>query len=98
MPLGEFQEAGAIPRPLIIGRAVRFAFGIGAGFYFIWLLINYQGQVSSDFPISGYWVGVGFAWWYLSDLTVVGFSRPWRRWPQVAASPGAPLFAINLVQ
>ena len=36
---------------------------------------------------------MGFAFWYFSDLVVVGFSRPWGRWPQVAVFP----FALALV-
>ena len=87
MPLGDFVEAGTLPKPLIVGRLGRLLFGLGAGFYFIWNIIQQGERVSADIPVSGYWIGVGFAWWYFSDLVVVGFSRRWGRWPQVAVAP-----------
>ena len=46
-------------------------------------------------------IGVGavvLAWWYFSDLVVVGFGRRWGRWPQVAVLPAVlALVAIDLV-
>ncbi len=87
MPLGDFVEAGTTPKPLIVGRLGRLLFGLGAGFYFIWNIIQQEERVSADIPVSGYWIGFGFAWWYFSDLVVVGFSRRWGRWPQVAVAP-----------
>ena len=87
MPLGDFVEAGITPKPLIIGRLGRLLFGVGAGFYFIWNMIQQGERVGADIPVSGYWIGVGVAWWYFSDLVVVGFSRKWDRWPQVATVP-----------
>lgn len=51
-------------------------------FYFVWNISRYTDLVGSSVP--GYWVGVGFAFWYLSDLFVVGFSRNWGRWLQLA--------------
>ena len=87
MPLGDFVEAGTLPKPLIVGRFGRLLFGLGAGFYFIWNIIQQGERVSAGIPVRGYWIGVGFAWWYFSDLVVVGFSRNWGRWPQVAVAP-----------
>ncbi len=87
MPLGDFVEAGSAPRPLPIGRVTRFAFAIGAGFYFIWNILQYTERAGSDFPVNGYWIGVVFAWWYFSDLVVVGFGRRWGRRPKVAVLP-----------
>ena len=87
MPLGDFVEAGSTPRPLPIGRVARFAFAIGAGFLVIWNILQYTERAGSDFAVSGYWIGVFFAWWYFSDLVVVGFGRGWGRWPQVAVLP-----------
>jgi hypothetical protein len=54
-------------------------------FYFVWNISRYTDLVGSSVP--GYWVGVGFAFWYLSDLFVVGFSRNWGRWLQLAVFP-----------
>ena len=87
MPLGDFAEAGTIPKPLPLGRLGRFVFGAGALFYFAWNIMQLSNRVSSDIPPVGYFVGVGFAWWYFSDLFVVGFSRPWGQWPRAAVLP-----------
>ena len=87
MPLGDFVEAGTIKRPLLFGRVSRLVVGVGTLFYFIWNLTRYTDLVSSDVPEGGYWIGVGIAVWYFSDLVVVGFSRPWGRWPQIAILP-----------
>ena len=95
MPLGDFVEAGTTPKPLIIGRLGRLLFGLGAGFYFIWNILQQGELVRANFPVSGYWIGVGFALWYFSDLVVVGFSRRWGRWPQVAVVPVAAALMIS---
>ena len=34
--------------------------------------------------MNTYWISVVLAWWFFSDLVVVGFGRRWGRWPQVA--------------
>ena len=93
MPLGDFAEAGTVPRPLLIGRAGRLVFGAGLLFYFVWNITQVLDRVSSDVPSIGYFVGVVVAWWYFSDLVVVGFSRKWGRWPQLAMFP----FTLGLV-
>ena len=84
MPLGDFVEAGSTPRPLPIGRVSRLAFAIGASFIFVWNILQHTELAGSDFPVNTYWIAVVFAWWYFSDLVVVGFGRTWGRWPQVA--------------
>ncbi len=85
MPLGDFVEPGTLPKPLPIGRVGRFIFGVGALFYFAWLVIQRDALVGSNVPELGWWVGVFFAFYYFPDLVVVGFSRPWGRWPQAAS-------------
>ena len=98
MPLGDFQEAGTIPRPLPLGRALRLLFGVGCIFLFIWYISEYTALVGSDVPDAGFWVAFGFAFWYLPDMVVVGFSRAWGRWPQaVAAGVALALVAADLV-
>ena len=84
MPLGDFQAAGTIPRPLAIGRAGRLLFGIGTGFYFAWNITQRSDWVSLGVLDGGGWVGVGFAFWYSADMVVVGLTRNWGRWPQAA--------------
>ena len=105
MPLGDFAEPGTTPRPLAIGRVTRLGFAIYLGVLFILYLLNYTHLAESDFPVSGpthighlYWIAVVFAWWFFSDLVVVGFGRRWGRWPQIAVLPVAlALVLIDLV-
>ncbi len=85
MPLGDFVQPGTIPRPLKIGRAGRLLFGVGALYYFAWLIIGRESLIDPSSIDLGLWVGVFFAFYYLPDLFVVGLSRPWGRWPQAAA-------------
>ena len=49
------------------------------------MVIHIEAITGSDVPILWWWVGVFFALYYLPDLFTVGFSRPWGRWPQLAA-------------
>ena len=87
MPLGDFADPGTTPTPLAIGRVIRLGFGIFLGFFFLLNLLYYTRLTKSDFPLNTYWLSVVYAWWFFSDLVVVGFSRKWGRWPQVAVLP-----------
>ena len=95
MPLGDFAARGTIPKPLILGRAARLGLSAFVLFVFIINLIDYKDFITSDVsdPDVGFWVAVGFSWWYFSDLVVVIFSLRWGRWPQVAVFP----FALALL-
>ena len=96
MPLGDFVEAGTSPRPLLIGRAGQLGFGAFTLYVFAVNLVDYDAFVSTDAsdPDVLYWVAVGFAWWYFSDLVVVGFGRRSGRWPQVAVFPFAAVLVV----
>ena len=85
MPLGDFVQPGTIPKPLTIGRTGRFVFGVGALSYFAWLIFQREDLIGASGIELGWWNGVFFAFYYLPDMVVVGFSRPWGRRPQVAA-------------
>ena len=85
MPLGDFVEAGTIPKPLPIGRAGRLVFGAGSLFLFVWLIIHRGDLVGFNVPELSWWFAVGVAFYYFPDVVVVGFSRQWGRWPQAAA-------------
>ena len=87
MPLGDFADPGTMLKPLPIGRMARFVAGIGALGYFVWNLMQASNLIDSDEIPVGYLIAIGFAWWYFSDLVVVGFSRNWGRWPMVAVLP-----------
>ncbi len=85
MPLGDFQQIGTLPRPLVIGRLGRLAFGLGSLSFFVWLIIHRGAFVGSSVPDFGWWIGVFFALYYLPDLVVVGLSLPWGRLAQLGA-------------
>jgi hypothetical protein len=97
VPLGDFQQAGTLPRPLLIGRLGRLAFGLGCLFFFVWLMVHRDAFVGSSVPEFGWWIGVFLSFYYLPDLVVVGLSLPWGRLSQVAALIiAAVLFVANL--
>ena len=89
MPLGDFVEAGTTPKPLRIGRTLRFVFGVGGLAFFVWNFVHFSDLVATETLNVGYLVGAAFAWWYLSDAFVVGFGFPWGRWPQIVAITAA---------
>ena len=93
MPTGDFVETGTLPRPLPIARTARLVVGLGLLSLFIWNVIRHARLVDADVPVAGYFVGVGFAFWFFSDIVNLGFSRAWGRWPQAAVFP----FALALV-
>ena len=93
MPLGDFVQPGTIPKPLVIGRTGRLIFGVGAVFYLVWLMVQRDAITGSDVTNLGWWIGVLFAVYFLPDLFIVGLSRPWGRWPQIAVAG----FAIALI-
>ena len=61
MPLGNFAEAGTLPKPLTIGRTARFLAGVGALVFFVWSIFQLSALTSSDRLNLGYLVGVAFA-------------------------------------
>ena len=85
MPLGDFQQTGTLPRPLVIGRLGRLVFGLGSLFFFVWLIIHRSAFVDSSVPDFGWWIGVFFALYYLPDLVMVGLSLPRGRLVQLGA-------------
>ena len=97
MTLGDFQQSGTLPRPLLIGRLGRLTFGLGSLFYFTWLIIYRDAFVGSSVPEFGWWIGVFFAFYYVPDLVVVGLSLRWGRLSQLAVLIiAAVLFVANL--
>ena len=99
MPLGDFVEPGTTPKPLIIGRLLRFSFALFLGYGFVFFLVSRAELTGSDFPTSlswvGYWIGLAFSWWYFSDLVVVGLGRSWGRRPQAAALGVAAILLVT---
>ena len=96
MPLGDFVEAGTVPRPLILGRAGRMGFAALTFYVFLVNLADYSALVSSYIPQPHvlYWVTVAVAWWYFSDIVVVSLGRPWGRRPQIAVFPIAAALVV----
>ena len=98
MPLGDFVDAGTSPKPLVIGRTLRFLFGVGTTAYFVFNLVVYDDLVGSELPDLGYFIAVAAAWWYFSDAFIIGLGLPWGRWPQIAVVPvAAVLIGVSLV-
>ena len=96
MPLGDFQLTGTLPRPLVIGRLGRLAFGLGSLFFFVWLIIHRSAFVGFSVPDFGWWIGVFFALYYLPDLVMVGLSLPRGRLAQLGALIiGAVLLGVD---
>ena len=69
-------------------------FGLAAITYFVFNLVVYEDRVGATSINAGYLVGVGVAWWYLSDAFVVGFGLKWGRWPRTVAIPVALVLAV----
>ena len=96
MPLGDFAEADTTPRPLLIGRAGRLVLGAFVLYVLVVNLVDYDAFVSTDVSDTDVlnWIAFGIAWWYFSDLVVVGFGPTWGRWPQVAVLPFATALVV----
>ncbi len=81
-----FEEYGSLPRPLVIGRIVRFALGVWL-LYVLYQLIVYGPSILVDHTPPNHWT-----WWLTAALGImvtpyvvnIGFSRNWKHWPRVA--------------
>ncbi len=84
MTVGKFLEPGSIERPGAIGRMARIVSGCALLYFLILTLIHHTSYVSLVIPKDpGIWIGVGFSFYFLPDVINVGFTRNWRRWPQL---------------
>lgn len=61
MPLGDFVDSGTSPKPFVIGRTLRFLFGLGATFYFVYNPVVYDALVGTDLPELGYFIPIAIA-------------------------------------
>ena len=98
MPLGDFVEPGTTPKPLRIGRTLRFGFGVGATAFFVRNFAQFDELVDTTTINVGYLAAAAGAWWYLSDAFIVGFGMKSGRWPQIIAIPVLlGLLAVGLI-
>ncbi len=81
-----FEEQGSLRKPGPIGRASRFVFGAWL-LWGLYTLLRYGWSVLVDTtpPRSMYWwLFIAFAFWLTPYVVNIGFTRNWRRAPQVA--------------
>jgi hypothetical protein len=81
-----FESTGSLPRPGWIGRIVRLALGVWllSGLY---MLVRYGWGVLVDLtPPTNWtwWVFMALGFWLLPPVVNIGFTKSWRRKPQLA--------------
>ena len=95
-----FEEPGSLPRPRVVGRAVRMFFGVMllGGLYT--MVTDGVSLFSLTVAPSGgsFWLFALIAFYLTPYVVNIGFSRNWRRRPQVfiAVTIGV-LIAVDLV-
>jgi hypothetical protein len=94
-----FEEYGSLPKPGFMGRLVRLGFGV----WLLWVLYilitdGWQGFVDTTPPTHWtMWAFIGFAFLLTPYVINIGFTRNWKRRPQIAiALTGVLLMAIDL--
>ena len=82
-----YQRPGSLPRPGVIGRGVRLAFGAACLYPVISIIRAGPARVAEQFPNSlesWIWiVGAFFAFYVFSYVVNIGFTRSWGRKPQI---------------
>jgi hypothetical protein len=94
-----FEECGSLPKPGFIGRLVRLGFGVWllSGLYIL-IPDGWQGLVDTTPPTHWtMWAFIGLAFLVTPYVINIGFTRNWKRLPQIAiALTGVLLVAIDL--
>jgi hypothetical protein len=95
-----FEEPGSLPKPKLLGRIVRLAFGA----LLLWTLYSMFTNGLSLFSLTrpprsiGFWLFVGTALHYTPYVVNIGFRKDWRRKPQLlVVGVAAVLIAVDLV-
>ena len=82
----KLDEPGSLPRPGLVGRLVRFGFGMLCLSHVYWLLqvsdnlIDEGGQIRSIL-----WNGIVIGLFLISYVINIGFSRAWKKWPAIVS-------------
>jgi hypothetical protein len=83
----KLDEPGSLPRPGLVGRLVRFAFGVMCAWY-VQGLINVASQLmdSSGHIRSFIWNGTAIGLFLVSYVINIGYSRSWKKWPAIVSA------------
>ena len=91
-----FESSGALRPPGWVGRIVRVGFGVWL-LYALYMLIRYGWGVFVDLtppPNWTWWAFMAFGFWALPYVVNIGFTRSWRRKPQVALAAALAVAVI----
>jgi len=92
-----FDKIGTLPKPLIIGRMVRFLLGLSC-FYFVYELILYGDAVIYSLKYNAMtWFAVVLAVYLVNHVVSIGFGKKWGRKPQIILillSAGLIIFSL----
>lgn len=78
-----FDKKGTLPKPLIIGRMVRFLLGLSC-FYFVYELIHYGDAVIYSLEYNAMtWFALILAVYLVNHVVSIGFGKKWGRKPQI---------------
>ena len=90
-----FAAPGSLPRPALLGRAVRFALGTWLLVAFYSLVVGGVGLLETEPPAHWtFWVFTAFALWVTPAVVNIGFAKNWRRKPQLFLLAGAALAIV----
>ena len=78
-------EPGTLPRPGAIGRAARLLFA-ALCLFALWSVLEQVGDFlgSTSSALAQFVVAIAVAFWVFPHVVNIGFSKGWRRRPQVA--------------
>ena len=81
----KLDDPGTLPRPGVIGRMVRLLFA-ALCLYALWGILDQRGGflVSTPTALAQFVVAIAIAFWVFPHVVNIGFSKSWRRRPQVA--------------
>jgi hypothetical protein len=83
----KFDETGTLPRPGLIGRLVRLAYGVLCLWYVDSLIQMYPNLLAADGHIgAAVWIGVFPGLFLISYVVNIGYSRAWKKWPAIVSA------------
>jgi hypothetical protein len=83
----KFDETGTLPRPGLIGRLVRLAYGVLCLWYVDSLIQMYPNLLAADGRIgAAVWIGVFPGLFLISYVVNIGYSRAWKKWPAIVSA------------
>ena len=78
-------EPGTLPRPGVIGRTVRLLLA-ALCLFALWRILEHRGDFLDSTPtaLAQFVVAIAVAFWVFPLVVNIGFSKGWKRRPQVA--------------